>query len=120
MEALARPNPPGREPVMLTLGERIALWRGRLGLTKKQFATEVGISAKQLARYEADLIPPPADVLRRMVDRLGISADYVIGIREEASRVKLPGNRPRPSVIPGGGDSGRKTYVDRPLLALKG
>jgi transcriptional regulator with XRE-family HTH domain len=109
-------SPPGREPVMLTIGERIALWRVRRGLSKKQLADEVGISAKQLSRYESDLIPPPTDVLRKLVVRLGISADYVIGLKEEASRVKPHGKERRLRSVPSKSYGRRLSdYVQPPL-----
>lgn len=120
MDAAQVPSGPGMESVKLTPGERIRLWRTRQGLSSRQLAADVGVSAKSIGRYEADQIPPPSDVLGRIAVRLGISTDYILGLKE-ASRVKLPGNPPRPSVIPGGKDDvGRSEPIQHPLIALHG
>lgn len=80
--------------VLLTIGERIRLWRERRDLTRPDLALLIGCSARQLARYENDEIPPPADVLRRLVEELDVSADYLLGLKERTTRVSRDGKVP--------------------------
>lgn len=118
MNAVGRTEPPRKGTMMLTTGERILILRQRHDLTQKELGKDIGVSAKSIARYEAGA-ELPSDVLRKLTARLGVSADYILGLRETDSRVKLYGDRPRPSLVPGTGDAlPRRTYVDQQVVAV--
>jgi transcriptional regulator with XRE-family HTH domain len=85
---------------MLTTGERIQIWRRRHELIQKELASDVGISAKQLGRYEADISPVPSDILGRIAVRLGVSADYLLGLAETASSDRTTGRNPGQPALP--------------------
>ncbi|HTV44386.1 MAG TPA: ImmA/IrrE family metallo-endopeptidase [Stellaceae bacterium] len=58
---------------------RLALARRRRGLTKKELAGIVGITARALTAYEADEYPPAEDVLARLADALEFPAAFFCG-----------------------------------------
>jgi transcriptional regulator with XRE-family HTH domain len=60
-------------------------------MTRKELARVVGVSVRQMVRYERDEIPPPSDVLRRIAETLDLSADYLLGFKESATRVYISG-----------------------------
>jgi transcriptional regulator with XRE-family HTH domain len=94
MNDVGRLEPPGKGTAMLTTGERIQVWRRRHELRQKELAQDVGISAKQLGRYEADISPVPSDILGRIAVRLGVSADYLLGLAETT-----PSDQPTGSIL---------------------
>lgn len=70
----------GDPATVLSIGERIRTIRDRRGLRRNTLAEQIGISVRQLARYEHDEIPPPADVLRRLALELDVSGDYLLAL----------------------------------------
>ena len=62
----------------MTLGERIKKLRTEKGLSQSQLAEMVNISYPQMSRYEIKGVQPPADVLKRLADVFGTTADYII------------------------------------------
>lgn len=63
---------------MSDLGKRIQELRKEKGLTQQELAKEVGISHPQIVRYETKGVQPPADVLGRIADTLGVSVDFLV------------------------------------------
>lgn len=70
---------------MQTLGERIKYLRELLQLTQKDLASQAEISVVQLSRYETNDRKPDPEVLRKIVDALDTSADYLLGRTNDPS-----------------------------------
>lgn len=64
---------------MHTLGDRIKHLRELNNLTQKDLAAKADISIVQLSRYETNDRKPDPEVLRKIVDALDTSADYLLG-----------------------------------------
>ncbi|MGG6314117.1 helix-turn-helix domain-containing protein [Paenibacillus macerans] len=64
---------------MQTLGDRIKYLREQHHLTQKDLASKADISVVQLSRYETNDRKPDPEVLRKIVDALDSSADYLLG-----------------------------------------
>jgi transcriptional regulator with XRE-family HTH domain len=68
---------------MPTLGERIKYLRELQGLSQKDLSQKTNLTVVQLSRYETNHRKPDPDALGRLVDVLGTSADYLIGITQK-------------------------------------
>lgn len=62
----------------LKIGERIKKIRTDRGITKYNFAKSIGISDSSLANYENEFRVPSADIIYKICDVYGVSADYLI------------------------------------------
>jgi len=79
---------------MQTLGQRIQELRKQKGLTQQDFAGKVSISHPQIVRYETKDVQPPADVLKRIADELGVSIDYLVnGNTDEKAQASINDTR---------------------------
>jgi transcriptional regulator with XRE-family HTH domain len=61
------------------LGTRLRAAMVKRGRKRTQLASDLGMEPCQLGRYLRGQTAPRADVLRRLCDALGVSADYLIG-----------------------------------------
>lgn len=68
---------------MPTLGERIKYLRELKGFSQKDLSQKTNLTVVQLSRYETNHRKPDPDALGRLVDVLGTSADYLIGINKK-------------------------------------
>jgi Predicted transcription factor, homolog of eukaryotic MBF1 len=67
----------------LTFGDRLALARAHMKMTRQQLADEANISLSSLAAYERGENNPPIDVATRLSDILKISLDWLVGKESE-------------------------------------
>ena len=51
-------------------------------MSQKEFAQAIGVTLSSLKNYESGRRWIPADIVRRIVDQYGISADYLLGITD--------------------------------------
>lgn len=63
---------------METLGNRIQKLREENNLNKEQFGKSIGITGTGLNNYEKDLRSPSADIIARICEVYGVSADYLL------------------------------------------
>ena len=68
---------------MLKLSERLRSLRKEQALTQTEAAKAAGISLKSYCWYESGERVPDADVLVRIADFYGVSADYLLGRTDE-------------------------------------
>ncbi len=61
-----------------TMGSRIKTARKKEGLTQQILADKVFISESYMAMIESDKRNPSTDVVTRIAEALGISADYLL------------------------------------------
>lgn len=60
------------------LGARIALLRRRSGLSQKELARTVGVSASAVGMYEQERRVPPVELLIRMAELFSVSTDFLL------------------------------------------
>ena len=86
MEIQDRPGDPASR---LTPGERIRILRERRRMRRNELAPIVGVSAKQLGRYERGEGSPQGVTLRRLALALETTADYLLALVDDP---RLPEN----------------------------
>lgn len=63
--------------------ERLKTLRGKQGETQPQLAEAIGVSVKQIVRFEKGEQKPGFANLWALADHFGVSVDYLMGRREE-------------------------------------
>ena len=65
-------------------GSRLISARKRKGMTQAQLASAIGVSRSGLSGYETEGKDASYEVLCKIVKELGVSADYLIGLDDDA------------------------------------
>ncbi|MBM7620194.1 transcriptional regulator with XRE-family HTH domain [Bacillus tianshenii] len=65
------------------LGDRIQNAREIKGLNSKQAANLCNVSPSLWSLYESNKRMPPSDVLRHIAEKLEVSADYLLGLKDD-------------------------------------
>ena len=60
------------------IGEHIAHYRKKAGLTQEQLAEKMGITAQAVSKWENGLTCPDLDSVARLADFLGVSVEQLI------------------------------------------
>lgn len=81
VKAATKRTPPAGE----TFGERLRRLRAARGLTQLELGRTVGLSQRMVAYYEVQGGTPGPELLARMAEALGVSADALVG-RDRTSR----------------------------------
>lgn len=63
----------------MTIGERIVFLREERGVSQKELAQALHITAATLSRYENDIYQPKLEFLREMCKVLNTSSDFLLG-----------------------------------------
>ena len=71
---------------MKTLGKEIKKARIEQGVKQKDLQALTGLSQKHLSQIENDAADPRASVLRKIALALGVSADILLGIKQELEK----------------------------------
>ncbi|MEK4665634.1 helix-turn-helix transcriptional regulator [Priestia sp. FSL H7-0729] len=90
---------------MPTLGERIKHLREIKGLSQKELSLQTNLTVVQLSRYETNHRKPDPDALGRLVNFLGTTADYLIGLTK----------KPYPDVVTPDLDEHLLFYLQHPV-----
>ena len=69
----------------MTFGERIVHFRKKLGLSQKELAEHIGITANCLYYYEKDKRQPTVELIREIANALSISGDELLGTKWAAA-----------------------------------
>jgi transcriptional regulator with XRE-family HTH domain len=64
--------------MIMTIGDRIKALRKEQKLTQSALAAKVDLSYIQIGRYEQQKSKPSSDVVRRLADALGTTADFLM------------------------------------------
>lgn len=75
-----------------TFGRRLARLRKEAGYSQRSLASEIGISNRMVAYYEAQTEHPPAHLLTPIADALGLTVDQLLG-RTAIPKRKAPQNQ---------------------------
>lgn len=66
-----------------TFSYRLKKFRNSLGLTQKDFAKNIGITAAALSAYETNTINPSISIAKKICEKYQISLDWLCGLSEE-------------------------------------
>lgn len=84
---------------MSSIGQRLKLWRGFLGLTQSEFAELSKINEAQIKKYEIDISIPGGKVLEKLIST-GVNAHWLItGEGEMASQQENLSETPENSAL---------------------
>lgn len=76
-----------------TFAGRLQQLRAEKNLTQTELGNLVDTHYTQIARYEAGVSKPSADVISLLAEKLGVSADYLLyGARENAAVADMADN----------------------------
>lgn len=62
-----------------SLNENIRLLRQQRGLNQVEFAARIGVTKQCVSNWENDNVLPSIEMLLRLADFFGVSADYLLG-----------------------------------------
>ncbi|MGH8228305.1 MAG: helix-turn-helix domain-containing protein [Steroidobacteraceae bacterium] len=82
-------------PTAEGFGARLARLRKAQGFTQEQLATELGISRRRIAYYEAESEHPPASLLTDLARALSTSVDALLGAEPARHRARPASLSPR-------------------------
>ena len=74
----------------LTLGQRIASERKKLGLSQEALGDKMGVSRQAISKWESDGAVPEIDKLIAMSKLFGVTLGWLLGV-EETSAAEAPG-----------------------------
>lgn len=69
----------------LTLGQRIAAQRKKLGLSQEALGEKMGVSRQAISKWESDGAVPEIDKLIAMSKLFGVTLGWLLGVEEEAA-----------------------------------
>ena len=75
----------------LTLGQRIAAERKKLGLSQEALGEKMGVSRQAISKWESDGAVPEIDKLIAMSKLFGVTLGWLLGVEEEAAAEPTPG-----------------------------
>lgn len=61
-----------------SLGSRIVEMRRRKKMSQISLAADIGITKSMLSKYENNINDPKSDIVKKLADCLGVSADYLL------------------------------------------
>lgn len=64
-------------------GERLRELRLQKGYTHQELADLLGVSERQITRYESGKTDPSSSVLTRAAQVLGVTTDYLVGLADD-------------------------------------
>lgn len=67
---------------MIYFGEKLKALRIEKGLTQQQIAEKIGLVKGSISAYEQSAKYPSIDVLIKLCDLFGVSADYLLGLSD--------------------------------------
>src|SRR5438094_5006047 len=80
------------------LGERLHALRRRHGQTLRELGTQAEVNYVTLSKIERGKMPQvSADIVARVAVALGVSADYLLGLQEEAPSPARPREDAKPA-----------------------
>lgn len=82
---------PCEEGNRLDFGARLRSAREQLGVTRDDFAKQIGIQYSALAKYESSSREPDFETLVLIANALRVSTDYILGCTEDQMRLQRKG-----------------------------
>ena len=83
------------EPAAMTIGQRIARERKRLGLSQEALGEALGVSRQAISQWEADASLPEIDKLIAMARCFGVTVGWLLGVGKVGRRTAPGAQSPR-------------------------
>jgi transcriptional regulator with XRE-family HTH domain len=83
---------------MNELSDRLRQLRRAMNLSQKELARQAGVSQPYIAELEQGVKKPSVEVLQKLCDALGCSADFLLGLAETPGSLTLR----QDGALPGG------------------
>jgi len=77
-------------PSEMTIGQRIAYYRKKKGLTQKELSDKVGIERSLITNYEIGRVRIYDDMIIKIAIALNISSDSLLGLKDSISKNDTP------------------------------
>lgn len=71
-----------------TIGQRMQRLRIELGMSQEALGEALGVGRSTVIRYESGQTLPNSDVILRLCAVFGVSADYLLGLKDEGLPVR--------------------------------
>lgn len=68
---------------MQTLGERIAYYRKKNGMTQEQLAEKCSVTPQAVSKWENNLTAPDISLFPRLAELFSVSTDELLGVRKK-------------------------------------
>jgi transcriptional regulator with XRE-family HTH domain len=75
-----------------TFGERLLRLRQARGYSQRELGDRVGVSQRMMTYYEREAEHPPAYLLPRLAEALGVTVDELMGVRPVKEQAAAPRN----------------------------
>ena len=75
---------------MKNIGERIVYLREQQGISQKELAKQLGITAASLSRYENNIYDPKGNIIINLSKILNTSSDYLLGMTQDYRPISKP------------------------------
>jgi transcriptional regulator with XRE-family HTH domain len=75
-----------------TFGQRLLRLRQARGYSQRELGDRVGVSQRMMTYYEREAEHPPAYLLPRLAEALGVTVDELMGVRPVKEQAAAPRN----------------------------
>jgi transcriptional regulator with XRE-family HTH domain len=75
-----------------TFGQRLLRLRQARGYSQRELGDRVGVSQRMMTYYEREAEHPPAYLLPRLAETLGVTVDELMGVRPVKEQAAAPRN----------------------------
>jgi transcriptional regulator with XRE-family HTH domain len=77
---------------MALRGERVLSLRHKKGLSQQQLADKLGLGLQQILRYEKGRSDSTGEIIARLAQELGTTADFLLGLIDDPQPYEIRGN----------------------------
>lgn len=103
----------------MSLGSKIKELRNNIGLTQKELAEQLNVTAQAVSRWESDEVEPSVGTIKQMANIFNVSTDELLGnatepvVVEKVVEVEKPIIVEKPTVIE------KEVVVEKPVIVEK-
>lgn len=72
-----------------TIGQNIAYYRKKAGMTQEELSERVGVTAQAISKWENDLSYPDLEIVRRLANIFGITVDRLLNGEDAVPAVQV-------------------------------
>lgn len=75
----------------MTIGEKIRAIRKSKGITQKDLAVAMGVSASMIGQYEVGIRSPKIETLKKIAQALGVDVNALLDLSSPNAEERMPG-----------------------------
>ena len=84
----------------MSLGKRLKIERIRKGVTTREVSKKFNLGKSTISNYENDYRKPDAEMIRKLAEYYGVTADYLLGLTEHRNvKVLKEDSLPEPYIL---------------------